>query len=90
MPLLAVMTNIEENNGIAGKQTDVELSVAFILPKDLVLKIQSNENNKRSQAHMSDTNTTGLGSKNVIGTSSVHLCWHPNPEYKKLSQYQKN
>ena len=60
-PLLAAMTNIEEDNGIAGKQNDFELSVAYFLPKDPVLKQQSNENNKRSQDQISFTNATGLG-----------------------------
>ena len=86
LPLLSAAGNIEEDNGIAGKRKDFELAVAYILPKDPVLKWQSNNNNKISQARISDTNATGFYSRNVIGTSGVHLRWHANPEYKKLSQ----
>ena len=85
-PLLAAMANIEEDNGISVKRNDFELAVAYILPKDPVLKWQSNNNNKISQARISDTNATGFYSRNVIGTSGVHLRWYANPEYKKLSQ----
>ena len=88
-PLLAAMANIEEDNVIAGKRNDYEIAVAYILLKEPVLKQQSNDNNKRVEAQISDTNGTGFGSNNGIGTSSVHLYWHANPEYKKLSQDQK-
>ena len=83
------MANIEEDNGIAGKRNYFELAVSYILSKYPVLKRQSNENNKKSQAQIYDTNTTGFGSMNGISNSGVHLRWHANPEYKKLSQYQK-
>ena len=88
-PLLAAMANIEEDNGISVKRNDFELAVAYILPKDPVLKRKSNENNKRLQAHISDTNATYFDSKNGIGTSGVHLRWHANPEYKKFIQDHK-
>ena len=83
------MENIEEYNGIAGKRNYFELAVSYILAKDPILKLQSNENKKRSQAQIYGTNTTGFGSKNWISTSGVHLRCHANPQYKKLSQYQK-
>ena len=89
LPLLSAMVNIEEDNGIAGKHNDFDLAVAYILPKDPVLKQQSNENNKRSQAHISDTNATGFGSKNGISTSGAHLLWHAKLEYKKFIKDQK-
>ena len=38
LPLLSAAGNIEEDNGIAGKRNDFELAVAYILPKDPVLK----------------------------------------------------
>ena len=88
-PLLAAMANIEEDNGIAGKRNDFELAVAYVLPKDPVLKQQSNKYNKRSQSHISDTNATGFGSKNGVGTSGVHLRWNAKPEHKKLIKDQK-
>ena len=44
-PLLSAISNIEEDNVIAGKHNDFELAVTYILLKDPVLKRQSNENN---------------------------------------------
>ena len=88
-PLLATIANIEEGNGIAVKCNYFELAVAYILPKDPVLKRQSNKNSKSLQAQISDTNAKGIGSKNKIGTSGVHLRWHAKPKYNKLSQDQK-
>ena len=83
------MENIEEYNVIEGKRNYFELAVSYILAKDPVLKQQSKENNKRSQAQIYGTNTTDFGSKKGIGTSDVHIRWYVKPEYKKLSQYQK-
>ena len=88
-PLLVKTAKTEEENGITGKRNYFELALAYILQKDPVLKLQYNKNNKRSQSQISGTNTTGFGSKNIIGTSGVHLRWPKNPEYKILSQDQK-
>ena len=44
---------------------------------------------KSAQAQISDTTTTGFGSKNGIGKAGVNLCWHDKPEYKKLNKDQK-
>ena len=41
------MKNIEEDNGIAVKSNHFEQAVAYILPKDPALKLQSNKNKKR-------------------------------------------
>ena len=75
-PLLAAMANIEEDNGGTGKRNNFENAVDYILPKDPVLKRRSTENNKRTQAQISDTNATGFGSKTGIRKTGVHLCWH--------------
>ena len=88
-PLLAAMANIEEENGDTGKIINFDNSVAYIIPKDPVLKRRSTENNKRTQAQISDTNATGFGSKTGIGKTGVHLCWHEKPEYMKLNKDQK-
>ena len=88
-PLLVKTAKTEEENGITGKRNYFELALAYILQKDPVLKLQYNKNNKRSQSQISGTNTTGFGSKNIIGTSGVHLRWHAKSYYNKLIQYQK-
>ena len=85
-PLLAAMANIEEDNGDTGKRNNFENAVAYILPKDPVLKRRSTKNNKRTQAQISDTNATGFGSKTGIGKTGVHLRLHENPEYIKLNK----
>ena len=85
-PLLAAMANIEEDNGPNGKRNNFENAVAYILPKDPVLKRRTNENNKRKQAQISDTTATGFGGKNGIGKTGVYLCWHDKPEYKQLNK----
>ena len=73
------MANIEEDNGDTGKRNNFENTVAYIIRKDRVLKIRPTENNKRTQAQISDTNATGFGSKTGIGKNGVHLCWHKKP-----------
>ena len=88
-PLLAAMANIEEDNGPNGKRNNFENAVAYILPKDPVLKRKSNESNKRTQAQISDTNATGFGTKSGIGKTGVHLRWHDKPEYKTLNKDQR-
>ena len=88
-PLLATMSNIEEDNGYTGKRNNFENAVAYIPPKDPVLKISSTENNKRTQAQILDTKATGFGSKTGIVKTGVHLRWHGKPEYMKLNKDQK-
>ena len=80
------MENIEEGNGDTGKRNNFENAVAYILPKDPVLKIRSTKSNKRKQAQISDTNATGFGSKTGICKTGFHIRWHENPEYMKLNK----
>ena len=43
----------------------------------------------RTQAQISDKNTTGFESKTGISKTGVHICWHENPEYMRLNKDQK-
>ena len=94
-PLQAAMANVEEDIGDGtaanpGKRNNFELAVAYILPKDPVAKKRESAS-KRGAAEISDVNAniSGFGDKEGIGKSGVHLRWHSNDEYAKLTKEQR-
>ena len=64
--------------------------MAYILPKDPVAKKWESAS-KRGAAEISDmnANVSGFGDNEGIGKSGVHLRWHNNDEYAKLTKEQK-
>ena len=90
-PLLAAMANIEEDTATnpPGKRNHFENAVAYLLPKDPVVKQRSESGSKRPQAQISDATATGFGAKAGMGKTGVHLRWYKKPEYAKLNEAQK-
>ena len=95
-PLQAAMANVEEDVGDGtadnpGKRNDFELAVAYILPKDPVAK-KRESTSKRGASEISDVNAniSGFGDKAGIGKTGVHLRWHDDDEYAKLSKDQRS
>lgn len=91
-----MLVNVEEDvdDGTVvgpGKGNDVELAVAYILPKNPVVRKRDGAN-KRGVGEISEltANISGFSDKTGIEKSDVHLRWHSNEEYKDLSQDQRN
>lgn len=89
--LQAAMANIENDDGEDGKRHNFEDAASFLLPKDPVVKRLNTAGSKRASASISDVNaeSSGSGAKPGIGHSGVHLRYHTNEEYYKLSASQK-
>ena len=96
--LQAAMANIMDDTGINGKRGDFEAAVAYLLPKDPVVKKRnlSHENGgKRASADISDVSSgkaevADFGSKPGIGKTGVHLRYHQTADYKLLSKPQQD
>ena len=90
-PLLAAMANIEDDSDTNGKRNNFELAVAYLIPKDPVVKRRTAEGTKRTQAEISNvTNTSSGGTpKTGIGKTGVHLRWYNRKEYQTLNADQK-
>jgi hypothetical protein len=90
--LQAAMANVADDTGPGGKRGDFEAAVAYILPKDPVVKRKQDvASGKRNSADISDTTAAvaDFGTKAGIGKTGVHLRYHSNPEYKELSKPQQ-
>ena len=90
-PLQAAMANINDDTGPGGKRGDFEAAVAYLLPKDPVVKRKQQEG-KRPAGEISDltANVSDFGSKVGIGKTGVHLRYHSNAEYKVLKKPQQD
>jgi hypothetical protein len=89
-PLQAAMANINDDTGPNGKRGDFEAAVAYLLPKDPVVK-RKQDSSKRSVGEISDTtaDVSGFGTKEGIGKTGVHLRYHKNAEYNNLTKPQQ-
>ena len=90
-PLQAAMANINDDTGPGGKRGDFEAAVAYLLPKDPVVKRKQQEG-KRPVGEISDAtaNVSDFGSKVGIGKTGVHLRYHSNADYKLLKKPQQD
>jgi hypothetical protein len=90
-PLRAAIANIEDDTGVGGKRGDFEAAVAYMLPKDPVVK-RKQQDGKRPASEISDVKAelADFGSKPGIGKTGVHLRYHNNTDYKKLSKPQQD
>ena len=88
--LQAAMANVEDDTGVGGKRGEFEAAVAYLLPKDPVVKRKQTDG-KRLAGEISDTSATvgDFGTKPGIGKTGVHLRYHSNPEYFKLKPDQR-
>jgi hypothetical protein len=91
--LQAAIAHIENDDAPGGKRHNFEDAVAYLLPKDPVVKRQNTTGtNKRNNASISDVHaeSSGATAKQGIGSSGVHLRYHTNKEYAKLTVEQRN
>ena len=103
--LQAAMANVRDDTGDGtlaniGKRNDFEAAVAYILPSDPVARKRAGVNKRGaveisavdgdSDGNDSDPTKEGFGGKPGIGKTGVHLRWHTNYEFRKLSKKQKN
>ena len=88
--LQAAMANIQDDTGPNGKRGDFEAAVAYLLPKDPVVKRKHVEG-KRTSGEISDTRAevADFGSKPGIGKTGVHLRYHNKNDYNNLSKDQR-
>ena len=89
-PLQAAMANINDDTGPSGKRGDFEAAVAYLLPKDPVIR-RKQDANKRPSGEISDTtaDVSGFGTKDSIGKTGVHLRYYKNAEYNDLTKPQQ-
>ena len=89
-PLQAAMANINDDTGPNGKRGDFEAAVAYLLPKDPVIR-RKQDANKRPAGEISDTtaDVSGFGTKDSIGKTGVHLRYYKNAEYNDLTKPQQ-
>lgn len=92
--LQAAMASVRTNDGPNGMRNDFEAAVAHLLPYDPVAKKRTE--NKRGSALIStvDGETAEIGSatkatKASIGKTGVHLRYHKQKDYVKLSPEMK-
>ena len=93
--LQAAIANINGDTGVNGKRGDFEAAVAYMLPKDPVVKRkqQQQDSSKRGAGDISDVKGTAEVadfSKSSIGKTGVHLRYHTGEEYSKLSKAQQD
>ena len=90
--LQAAMANILDDTGPEGKRNNFEAAVAYLLPKDPVVKKRAVTAQKRGAADISETtaDVSAFGTKAGIGKTGVHLRYHQRAEYKALSDEQKD
>jgi hypothetical protein len=88
--LQAAMANVTDDTGPHGKRGDFEAAVAYLLPKDPVMKRKQQEG-KRTAGEIADATAEvcDFGSKQSIGKTGVHLRYHDGKEYQKLTKEQK-
>jgi hypothetical protein len=88
--LQAAMANILDDTGVDGKRGDFEAAVAYLLPKDPVVK-RNQLDSKRSASEISDATAevSDFGSKPGIGKTGVHLRYHEGAEYRKLKRKKR-
>ena len=89
------MANILDDTGVNGKRGDFEAAVAYLLPKDPVIKCKQQEGKHASgeisgatgeaKAEVSD-----FGAKPGIGKTGVHLRYHDKPSYNLLTKPQQD
>ena len=100
-PLQAALANVEDDtdvggtpaNPIPGKRNDFETAVAYLLPKDPVVRKRV-QGNKRNVNEISETDgdkveISSSSLKPGIGKTGVHLRWHKREEFRKLSKEQR-
>lgn len=89
--LQAAIAHVENDDQPGGKRHNFEDAVAYLLPKDPVAKRALISGQKRGNAAISDVSaeTASVGAKPGIGATGVHLRYHTNKEYNKLSYDQK-
>ena len=70
---------------------DYEAAVAYLLPKDPVVK-RKHQEGKRTSGEISDTKAevADFGSKPGIGKTGVHLRYHNKVDYKNLNKEQQD
>ena len=86
--LQAAMANVIDDTGPGGKRGDFEAAVAYILPKDPVVR-RKHDTSSGKHVEFSEANVADFGTKPAIGKTGVHLRYHTGPEYEKLSLPQK-
>ena len=96
--LQAAMASIRTDDGNGGKRNDFEAAASYLLPYDPVAKKRSTAT-KRGAAYISgvdgdedgdaNNSATTTAPKPSIGKTGVHLRYHKDAEYRKLSQEQK-
>ena len=86
--LQAAMANVIDDTGPGGKRGDFEAAVAYILPKDPVVR-RKHDTSSGKHVEISEANVADFGTKPAIGKTGVHLRYHTGPEYEKLSLPQK-
>ena len=81
--LQAAMASVEQDDGSNGKRNDFEAMASFLVPKDPVAR-KISANGKRDHGSMiGDTHcgvSSGFGTKQGIGKTGVHLCYHQGNE----------
>lgn len=88
--LQAAMASVQTDNGVDGMRNNFEAAVAHLMPYDPVAKKRSN---KRGGGEISDVDVssiTGNATKPSIGETGVHFRYYKKPEYKKLTEEQKD
>jgi hypothetical protein len=100
--LQAAMAAIQSDDGPNGKRNNFEAAATYLLPACPVAKKRQANPHKRGVAQISATDTDidqnfqqltigdTKGGKPAIGKTGVHLRYHTNTEYKKLSVEQQN
>jgi hypothetical protein len=91
----ALATSMRTDDGHTGKRSDFEAAATDILPYDPVAKKRLNGTKRGAAIVSSDTaeddQTPTIAYCNpAIGTTGVHLRYHKQQEYNKLSREQKD
>jgi hypothetical protein len=91
--LQAAMASINVDDGPTGKRNDFEAAASYLLPYDPVARKRT-AGQKRDAASISgvdvdDTTVSSTQTKQSIGKTGVHLRYHKNDEYAKLTTEQK-
>ena len=98
-PLQAAMANVEDDTDaggtathpVPGKRNNFESAVAYLLPKDPVVRKRV-QGNKRSVTEISEVTGEVIEISSMrpgIGKTGVHLRWYKGEEFRKLSKEQR-